>query len=376
MGAGGSGEVYKATHIHLKTNWALKMISSQEECASNEIAVLQNLNHPAFPRLVDVITEEGKYILVFDYYNGPTLANLLEEYGRFQEDRVIGWAMQILDAISYLHHQESEPIIYRDLKPSNLIVLPDNRLKLIDFGTARLYKNHHHDDTVYLGTPVMRHLKQFGLARPTSGQNIYNFGMTLFHLLTGKHPLLCKENQMESIRKMKGFPTISGIVLKCTAKNPLIGCNARDESRMPSEAFGSRRNKPESKVHGRNAVEISVSGIQSGVGVTHFCFLFGIWLKNQGFRTAVLDASENRDTLALCKLVEKENQMNKNGCFQIQGLSIFPAMGKEKIDGFKRTEYDYILLDMAFIRVYIAICSAANVRLILATGGGLGNGIG
>lgn len=371
LGAGGSGEVYKAIHTQLKTFWALKIISSSEQSTAKELEILKNLSHPAFPRLVDVIHEEDKIILVFDYYEGPTLQKWLDEYGKIEESRVSGWAAQILDALYYLHENAPEPIIYRDLKPSNLIVLPDNSIKLIDFGTARLFKQNNTDDTVYLGTPGYAAPEQYGFGQTDVRTDIYNFGMTMFHLLTGKHPLHCNDTQFEAFLADTGASELfKAIVMKCIAKNPEERFFSIDEIKKAFRQYDDPPGlAPRLAAIGKNAVEISVSGIQSGIGTTHSCYLFGMWLQSHGLKTAVLEYGENRDDMDLCRLLDKQNQVQKNGFFKIQGLSIFPSMGREQIDAFSRADYDYILIDYGVHDEYISsMMRRSDVRLIMAPG--------
>lgn len=369
LGTGGGGEVYKAYHLQLKTPWALKILSSAEHYGLNELEILRSLNHPAFPRLVDVIDEEGQTILIFDYYEGITLQKALEQYGPIDEQRARRLANQILDALFYLHGCSPEPVIYRDLKPSNLMLLPDDTIRLIDFGAARLFKRESTDDTIYLGTPGYAAPEQYGGAQTDIRTDIYNFGMTLFHMVTGKHPLQCTDAQREQILAMAGVSQqFSDVIRKCTAANPGDRFGDVAEIKNALKADNSTT-QPSLKVIGRNAVEIGVSGLQSGVGVTHFCMMFGMWLKNRGFRTAVLEYDTNGDAMALCELVEKQAHVQKNGFFQIHGLHIFPAMGREKIDQFKRSEYDYILLDYGVYDPYVAMMTQrSDVRLLLAPG--------
>lgn len=369
LGEGGSGEVYKALHIYLKTPWALKFVSQSDLNTQWELDILKNINHPAFPRLVDVISENEENILVFDYYEGPNVLNLISEKGRIAESIATGWALQIIDALLYLHTCISEPIIYRDLKPSNIIVLPDNIIKIIDFGTARLYKKENRDDTVYLGTPGYAAPEQYGLGQTDIRTDIYNFGMTMFHIVTGEHPSFCNETGMRDILKRSGVSDeFSSIIMKCTARDPgqrLLNCLEI------KDALCSLSNKPVQKFKaiGKNAVEISISGIQSGAGATHFCFLFGMWLQNNGFKTALLDCSGNNDFKSLCYLVKKNSQVQKTGCFQIRGLTVYPSMEPEKADNFKRADYDYILLDHGVLDEYVSSnMKRSDVRLIVSPG--------
>jgi len=368
LGAGGSGEVYKAYHIQLRTPWALKIIPSDDTSADNELKVLKKLNHPAFPRVVDVIRENGKTIVVFDYYEGPNLQELIELNGRIDEKRVLNWAIQILDALSYLHNCP-EPIIYRDLKPSNLIVLEDGTIKLVDFGTARQFKKNNSDDTIYLGTPGYAAPEQYGTGQTDVRTDIYNFGMTIFHLLTGIHPLKCNEHQMKDLLDDAGVsPDLSSVILRCIEKDPDERFMSVEEIKKAICSCNDTRHVKYQTL-GKNAVEISVSGIQSGVGVTHFCILFGMWLKNKHYKTAVLEYYESGDTLDLCMLLNKEPQLKKLGYYQIKGLCIYPSMGSEKIDNFRRSDYDYILIDYGIHDEYISrLIPRSDIRIIMAPG--------
>ncbi len=369
LGEGGAGEVYKALHIHLKTPWALKFINSMDKTTQLELDIQKNLNHPAFPRLVDVITYGNENILVFDYYDGPNILNMISVHGKIDEDDAVNWASQIIDALCYLHTCSSEPIVYRDLKPSNLIVLPDNIVKIIDFGTARLYKNNNIDDTVYLGTPGYAAPEQYGFGQTDVRTDIYNFGMTMFHMVTGEHPSFCNESQMKDLLKRASVSdAFSSIILKCAAKDPnerYINC---DEIK---KALNLMTHEPvhSFKAIGKNAVEISVSGTQSGTGVTHLCFLFGMWLQSNGFRTAVLDCCDNGDAQNLCDVIEKKNQVLKNGYSQIQGLSIYPSMGIDKTENFSRSDYEYILLDFGVHDEHVySKMKRSDIKLVVSPG--------
>lgn len=370
LGVGGSSEVYKAYHISLKTPWALKVVSCSNGLVENELSILKGLNHYAFPRLVDVITENDKNILVFDYFEGSTLQNILRSRGKIKANIVYKWALQILDALSYLHSQSPEPIIYRDLKPSNLIVSEDDNIKLIDFGTARQYKQESIDDTVYLGTPGYAAPEQYGFGQTDVRTDIYNFGMTITHLLTGIHPIKYDINQIEKLlADTDTSQQFAWVILKCIAKDPEQRFSNVEEIKDAINSHPKNTSIMGKRTICRNAVEISVSGVQKGVGVTHFCMLFGMWLKNKGFRTAIVEYYENSDAKELCTLLNKEQQLKKKGYYQIKGLTIYPSLGLEQLDSFNRSQYDYILIDYGVHDEYIsALIPRSDVRLIMAPG--------
>ena len=112
---------------------------------------MKRLDHPALPRIVDIIDNGITIYVVMDYIEGESLDKILNEYGAQPENVVIEWAKQLCDALSYLHSQKP-PIIYRDMKPANVMLKPEGNIKIIDFGIAREYKDQSLADTVSLGT--------------------------------------------------------------------------------------------------------------------------------------------------------------------------------------------------------------------------------
>ena len=121
------------------------------QCLVAEIDILRNLRHPNLPGIVDVIEQEEAFFMVMEYVEGMALDQVLERSGPIGQQEVILWAKQLCQVLIYLHSREPV-IIYRDMKPSNIMLEPDGQVKLIDFGTAREYKACHANDTVCLGT--------------------------------------------------------------------------------------------------------------------------------------------------------------------------------------------------------------------------------
>lgn len=156
---GGMSAVYLAVNKRLGNRWAIKEIKKTNEQFNQiyinsliaEASLMKDLDHPAFPRIVDIIDTEEYLYLVMDYIEGQTLEQVLNEYGPQDEKTVARWAIELCGALSYLHNQ-NPPIIYRDMKPSNIIINPNGRLKIIDFGTARVFNPQKANDTIALGT--------------------------------------------------------------------------------------------------------------------------------------------------------------------------------------------------------------------------------
>lgn len=195
IGRGGMSIVYLAMDKRLNKQWAVKEIRKKGSGKNDEIVVnsllaeanmMKRLDHPALPRIVDIIDNGITIYVVMDYIEGESLDKILNEYGAQSEVLVIGWAKQLCDALSYLHSQKPS-IIYRDMKPANVMLKPEGNIKIIDFGIAREYKEQNLADTTVLGTKGYAPPEQYsGQTDPRS--DIFAIGMTMHHLLTGIDP--------------------------------------------------------------------------------------------------------------------------------------------------------------------------------------------
>ncbi len=147
-----------------------------------EAKLLRDLNHPAIPKVYRSFIDEGRYYLSMEFIYGEDLEDMLKREQRFSEDVVLQWADQLCDVMEYMH---SAGLIYRDMKPSNIMIDRDNQVKLVDFGIAKLLEPGQRNTMV--GTPGYSPPEQYqGLA--TVQSDIYALGATLHHLLTGRDP--------------------------------------------------------------------------------------------------------------------------------------------------------------------------------------------
>ena len=195
IGHGGMSVVYLAMDTHLNKQWAVKEIKKKGSGKNDEIIVnsllaeanlMKRLDHPALPRIVDIIDNGITIYVVMDYIEGESLDKVLESYGAQPEELVIGWAKQLCDALTYLHSQKP-PIIYRDMKPANVMLKPEGNIKIIDFGIAREYKEQSLVDTTVLGTKGYAPPEQYS-GQTDARSDIFALGMTMHHLLTGVDP--------------------------------------------------------------------------------------------------------------------------------------------------------------------------------------------
>ena len=229
VGKGGMSVVYLAMNERANKQWAIKEVrkdgmQSFEVVKQNLVAetdLLKKLNHPHLPSIIDVIDCDDTFLIVMDYIEGNQLSKALETSGAQNQDDVIEWAKQLCDVLGYLHSRKP-PIIYRDMKPSNVMLKPDGNVMLIDFGTAREFKYSSVADTTCLGTQGYAAPEQFGGHGQTDARtDIYCLGATMYHLVTGHNPAT-PPYEMYPIRQWN--PMLSSgleeIILKCTQRNP------------------------------------------------------------------------------------------------------------------------------------------------------------
>lgn len=234
IGRGGMSIVYLAMDNRLNKQWAVKEIKNDGSKSTStllkglerEANILKDVDHPVLPRIVDIINSRGTIYVVMDFIEGTNLADILKAEGAQAQEDVIDWGRQLASALDYLHSM-NPPIIYRDMKPSNVMLRPEGGVKLIDFGTAKEYTIENNADTTALGTRGYAAPEQFGDAqgrgiyKTDARTDIYNLGATMYHMVTGMNP--CEPPyEIKPIRQWN--PSLSTgleqIILKCTQPSP------------------------------------------------------------------------------------------------------------------------------------------------------------
>ncbi|MCU6796220.1 serine/threonine protein kinase [Paenibacillus sp. WQ 127069] len=194
LGSGGMSTVYLADDLRLAgKRWAVKesrQSNGTEYEFLAEAEMLVKLNHPNLPDIVDYFPADsnGCSYLVMDYIEGETLLQRFERSGkRLPVNHVIDYALQLCDVFAYLHSHQPEPIIYRDVKPANLMIDAQERIRLIDFGIARSYKAGQAADTVRIGTIGFAAPEQFEGRQTDARTDLFGLGALLYYLLSGGH---------------------------------------------------------------------------------------------------------------------------------------------------------------------------------------------
>ena len=226
IGGGGTSRVFLAADLRLSNKqWAIKEVDRHatdpagrpiEQCLASEAYLLSRLGHPGIVDIVDFEKTEDYVYVVMDHVEGQSLDKVVREQGPQSEEDVQRWMLQICDAVGYLHRQ-NPPVIYRDMKPSNIMLHPDGYVKLVDLGVAREYKDEARKDTIAFGTTGYAAPEQYGKAQTDARTDIYGLGATMWHLLGGEAPPV--EFPLPNVREKnervgEGFADV--IIPQCT----------------------------------------------------------------------------------------------------------------------------------------------------------------
>jgi serine/threonine protein kinase len=227
LGSGGFGAVYLATDERLHRSVAIKICSTRrlppDEAAEaarlfqSEALTLARLRHPGLTAIWDYFNQDNDWYLVMEYVPGETLRDLMRRVaGPLPQAEALNYAQQICSVLTYLHKQHP-PVVFRDLKPANVMVTPEGQLKLIDFGIARLFSPGKAADTAQFGTPGYAPPEQYG-GQTEPRSDIYSLGVLLHQMLTGHNPA-ASPFALPSVRSLNpAIPqAVEALVVQATA---------------------------------------------------------------------------------------------------------------------------------------------------------------
>jgi len=190
LGKGGMGVVYLCKNTRLGNLWAIKEVIKDTKNIDvlTEAIILKDLSHPGIRRIVDIFYASNNLYMVQDYINGQTLKEYVKANGRIHTEKIVQITSDLCDIVDYLHNQ-NPAIIYRDIKPSNIMITNSERIILIDFGISKVYKNDSEQDTVSAGSNGYAAPEQYGLGKCCAQTDIYGIGMLIYFMVKGRTPL-------------------------------------------------------------------------------------------------------------------------------------------------------------------------------------------
>lgn len=312
IGHGGMSNVYLAINEKANKPWAVKEVrkslnrdfSLLRQSLIMETDLLKKLKHPNLPSIVDVIDSDENFLIVMDYIEGNTLERLLAEEGAQPLERVADWALQLCDVLDYLHTRTA-PVIYRDMKPSNIMLQSDGSVVLIDFGTAREFKERNVADTVCLGTNGYAAPEQFGgMGQTDARTDIYCLGTTLYHLVTGHNP---SEPPYEIYPITKWNPRLSTgmerIIQKCTQKNPEDRYQTVRELRYDLEHYKDLEIQAQRRYRGRLGLFAAAAGVSLLCAVSGMGFSMAAGrVQGSEYQELIHMAEISPDSVEACRL--------------------------------------------------------------------------
>lgn len=229
IGQGGTSTVFFGVDERTNRQVAVKEVRKLEhkdfsllqKDVAHELDIMRNLHHPSLPELIDALFYDDSLVIVMEYIPGLSLQMVLEERGAQTEAFTLNIARQLAEVLDYMHTLHHS-VIYRDLKPANVIIKPDGKIKLVDFGTARYYKENLDADTINLGTVGYAAPEQYGgMGQTDARTDIYGLGVTLYYLVTGKDPTK-PPYEIMPIRQINSNLSkgLEILIRTCTQKNP------------------------------------------------------------------------------------------------------------------------------------------------------------
>lgn len=301
---GGTSSVYLAMNPKLNQQWVIKEIDNRfdTERVLKEARMMMKFDHPAIPRIVDIMEKPEFTYIIMDYVSGQSLAYELKEKGPQPQEVVIGWAKQICDVLVYLHSL-NPPIIYHDLKPGNIVLKePEKNLKLIDFGEARACINGN--------APGGGKTKEYAAPEQQEGTrgktdertDIYCFGTTLYRLLTGKFAPISPEpvgSLREAYPEFNISKGMDNIIRKCTQIDPDKRFQSAAELRNALDNIGLW-DEDYLKQLKRRVYSVTVA---AGIGI-------GLFMTGFGFHRAVafVNTKDYNHLVATAQSVEHETR--------------------------------------------------------------------
>ncbi|OWA37349.1 hypothetical protein B9G55_04620 [Saccharibacillus sp. O16] len=351
LGSGGMGRVYLASDSKLPGKcWAIKETradTADYERIGNEAQMLTRLRHPGLPQVVDFFSpdEESRVFLVMEYIEGMNL----DQYARrvnwkLDLSFVVKLALKICDVLDYLHSQHP-PVIFRDLKPSNVMVGRDEEIRLIDFGIARSAGPERSADTVKLGTIGFAAPEQYeGRSDPASDQ--YALGALLLYLCTGGRFSEWTTEAQEALRRDLP-PWMAPVIRRMLSRSREERYSDLAEVRrlisppaaVPQSAAGSG--------DGVGTSTVAVLGLFRGCGATHTAIAAAhVLARESGGRTAVVELERSAGAFERIALEWEGEPLRGRRTFTVRGVDYWPSADRETLPEVFGQGYRHVVLDL------------------------------
>ncbi len=368
IGRGGTSVVYLAENIKLRSKWAIKVIhkSQSELNFLAEPKILKELNHPAIPKIIDIEEDADNIYIIEEYVEGINLREYKEKHIHVNETDIVQWGGELCEILHYLHTRKPYPIIYRDMKPDNIILMENGCIKLIDFGISREYKYQAHSDTMQIGSRGFAAPEQYGGAQSDERSDIYGVGLTLYYLATGKtlsdppYKILPINNEIKSY------------------SNQLNECLMTATSLLPADRFQEALafKKQLGMIHQPNThkseiigtVLIGVMGLMPRIGTTHTVLTLGSLLTDKGYKAAIVDFTNSNDFTHIKNMYYDSNDLGEQ--FILRNIAFYLYQENRDLTELLTGHLDYVILDLGGFNVETTedLIAKCHVKLVVCGG--------
>lgn len=356
VGSGGMSYVYRAYDLKLPGKiWAVKESVATPELyddVEEEASILITLNHTRLPRIVDFFSpdDDGYTFLVMDFVEGVTLDTYLRNLnGKLPERIIIALSVQICEGLQYLHSHEP-PIIYRDLKPSNLMVNRDGDITFIDFGIARQYKEMQIEDTVQLGTVGFAAPEQYGGRQTDARSDLFSLG-ALISYLGGQTDLMKEGDRGQGMRSTLS-PSLMSVIHKLMEQRPEDRFeSAVDVKQCLMEMMERSRDPRGEGVRLVKPYIIALLGGSAGVGTTHTAITIANTLAQRFRRITIVEMEET--SKAFLRIAQEEERRYKGEVkssvvvkFELEGVKYWRRPLRAEMMSLMSGDNDVVILDL------------------------------
>ncbi|MCR8643932.1 serine/threonine-protein kinase [Paenibacillus sp. N1-5-1-14] len=368
LGSGGMGTVYLADDLKLQgKQWAIKetVIANQDvQQFIDEAQMLVQLNHPLLPNIIDYYPpdQEGLSYLVMDYIKGHTLQDIfLRADKQMVESSVVHYALQLCEVFQYLHHEQPHPIVYRDLKPANIMIDEQNMIRLIDFGIARSFKEGKDTDTVQIGTIGFAAPEQFENQQTDNRTDLYALGALMYYLLSGGKYYYVLQKPLEQVQQGLNahlYPIIQRLLQTSPANRYQRVVDVKQHlmsiTREASYQAAASQHVQDALQQSRNIRglrTLAITSVSPGVGSTHQAFMIASFLAANQAKVAVVEANYSEDFAnleAVYEGIKVQHTPSQTTKFEMRGVMYYKSNSAVDMIKLRAAAYDYIILDIGY----------------------------
>lgn len=366
LGKGGFSTVYLAENTRVGNLVAIKVVSKETSDMDlmAEKNILKGLRHASIPVIIDIEETDGVIYLIEEYVEGISLSELKL---KLTEQQVIDIMHQLIDVLSYLHTSQNEPIIYRDLKPDNIIQMANGHIKLIDFGIAKRFSIHDTKDTMQFGTRGYAAPEQYGMQKTDERTDIFSLGVCMYYLMTGKNlstpPYKLKSLKLENPEVSVAFDKV---ISRCIASVPARRYANVSLVKQALEQIGNKEDpiKDYETFAQYSDIRVHCIGTKPGIGTTHMALMVANYYKSKGFKVALVEyhRSETFSTISLMRDDVKEHRH----FFTMEGLDCYPFRFYGCFTNTITENYDVLVIDAGSVNETIMTTPENSIEMVVS----------